>query len=335
MSNEPTTGVPMSSEASNEPSRRTFAPQREPFDADAELVLTGLERIVARIRGERSLHGALTGALGEMAEAIAKAKMSLPPDADPSVTALVDELEHRVDAMLDLICGGQIPDRPTTPAPQPPQAKPEIKPAPAGRVPTVSEVVSRLGGEDVPAAADNAGAASQTEASAGVPTVAMLEAMVEAMNASAPAAAAGGENTPPEADRPKSPRHETTGEIAPPLPALELPDAMPARPDALDATGERDAKPLEAASVPQPEAVHPVPQPPPPTEAGFDWVAALALDLIPMPKPPPESPPEPPPAPEPAIVQPQPGAPPANTGAADPLAAIMALSPEEKIALFS
>jgi len=330
MSNEPTTGAPMSSEASNEPSPRRAAPPQDGFDADTELVLTGLERIVARIRGERSLHGALAGALGEMAGAIAKAKMSLPAGDGPGVAALLDELEHRVDAMLGLIGGGQAAERPVTPTTQPPKPKPESKPASAGRVPTVSGVVSRLGGEEAP----------EATADAGVPTVAMLEAMVEAMNtsASAPAAAPGRETAKPEPTAPQAtqpqpqPDEAASEQTQPPLPSLEMPEAMPAWRDALGQTSEPDAQPVEAVSLPVPDAIPPVAlEQPPQAAAGFDWMAALAEDLIATPASKPHEEPAEPAAPPPAAGPPS-GA---KKSAADPLAAIMALSPEEKIALFS
>jgi len=173
-------------------------PARDYFGADAELVLTALSRMVAAIRGERATLDRLLDALGEMAGAIAQAKTAMPPRAagpagtDIDVAALLDELEHRVDGMLDIVNGAApAADRD---AGEPPQAgnasAPGVGPGEDNRVPTVSGVVSRLGrGQDAHAPDGDTGAAPNGAEDADVPTVSMLEAMVEALNASVPATA--------------------------------------------------------------------------------------------------------------------------------------------------
>jgi len=173
-------------------------PARDYFGADAELVLTALSRMVAAIRGERATLDRLLDALGEMAGAIAQAKTAMQPraagpaGADIDVAALLDELEHRVDGMLDIVNGGApAADRD---AGEPPQAgdasAPGVGPGEDDRVPTVSGVVSRLGrGQDAPAADGDTDAAPNGTEDADVPSVSMLEAMVEALNASVPATA--------------------------------------------------------------------------------------------------------------------------------------------------
>ena len=170
-------------------------PARDYFGADAELVLTALSRMVAAIRGERATLDRLLDALGEMAGAIAQAKTAVPPRAaDPAgtdidVAALLDELEHRVDGMLDIVNGGA-PPAPMA-APQAGDASaPGVGPGEDNRVPTVSGVVSRLGrGQDAHAPDGDTDAAPNGADDADVTTVSMLEAMVEALNASVPATA--------------------------------------------------------------------------------------------------------------------------------------------------
>jgi hypothetical protein len=181
--------------------------------ADVALILDALGRMEATIRDDRATLGRLRLALGEMARAIARAKAAAPDTAAPeggATAALLDEFEHRVDAMLE-IAGAA--------APQPPaQAGPD-------QVPTVSNVVSRLGPAAeaqttaVPAGTSDAGLAeghearheADLESHQDVPTVSMLKAMVEAMNAAAPAepakavkpgTAAMPQTTPGEADEP-------------------------------------------------------------------------------------------------------------------------------------
>jgi hypothetical protein len=163
--------------------------------ADVVLILDALGRIEATIRDDRATLGRLRLALGEMARAVARAKATAPntPTSEgDTIATMLDELEHRVDAMLE-IAGAA--------APQPPAA------AEPDRVPTVSNVVSQLGPEAQNAptttgmsdaavaggqetrqtAPPQADSESHQDLHRDVPTVSMLKAMVEAMNAAAPA----------------------------------------------------------------------------------------------------------------------------------------------------
>ena len=114
----------------------------EPADvgANAALILAALGRIEAVVRDERAAMASLRTSLGEMAQAIARAKTVADSE---SAAAMLDEFEHRVDAMIE-IAGG---------APASEQA------AEPDQVPTVSDVVLRLGPTDTapePAVADAA-----------------------------------------------------------------------------------------------------------------------------------------------------------------------------------
>ena len=140
----------------------------EPADvgANAALILAALGRIEAVVRDERAAMASLRTSLGEMALAIARAKAVADSE---NAAAMLDEFEHRVDAMIE-IAGG---------APTSQQA------AEPDQVPTVSDVVLRLGPADTapePAVADAAPSAD-TGGDKG-PTVAMLTAMVQALSAS-------------------------------------------------------------------------------------------------------------------------------------------------------
>jgi hypothetical protein len=280
------------------------------FSADAELVLAALGRMETAIRSERVALDRLQTELGEMAAAIAQAKSAMPssatePDAATGgrpvdLAALLDELEHRVDAMLDIAGGGSQTARADSasraaiePAPSDvasrhveapfepgdsyllygsggdnPFADHESEPASqapeSDRVPTVSGVVSRLG-RSHDALAPDTGVAEDLHATgaqdADVPTVSMLEAMVEALNAAAPAPA-------PEA------------QAVPPLPEPE-PQAADDGPQS-DVTAA--AMTFAEASVPaEPEAVPPLPEPEP--HAGNDGpeaeVTAATFLMIP------------------------------------------------------
>ena len=190
MSNEPMFGEPMSSELQSNEFRSNDSVAKESaarpaadttasgeFGADAAQVLAALARMEAAIRGERTALGRLRGALGDMANAIARAKRAMqqsafkpharPVDEAFDPAALLDELEHRVDEMIEL--AGSSPSAGTEPA----------RPASDDQVPTVSGVVSRLG------RSENSGAAEHAPDATGVPTVTMLATMVQALSAAA------------------------------------------------------------------------------------------------------------------------------------------------------
>src|ERR1051326_12041 len=106
---------------SGAPSSSESAPHRPaPTDvsADAALILAALGRMEAVVRDERAAFTRLREMLGDMAQAIARAKTVADSE---TATTLLDELEHRVDAMIE-IAGGQHPVAASaaTPAPPPP-----------------------------------------------------------------------------------------------------------------------------------------------------------------------------------------------------------------------
>ncbi|HWL30613.1 MAG TPA: hypothetical protein VNQ50_00635 [Xanthobacteraceae bacterium] len=157
---------------------------------DTALILDALARMETTIREERAALSRLRQGLADMARAVARAKAERPQTAasgDSAATTMLDELEHHIDAMLEIAGGGFVP--------APPQA------AEPDQVPTVSGVVSQLGPaadaqhHDTPqdTATDNAashrddtGADAPGADPQDVPTVSMLKAMVEALNAAAP-----------------------------------------------------------------------------------------------------------------------------------------------------
>ena len=152
-------------------------------DSEVAQVLLALNRLDATIRGERDTLARLRGALRDMAGLLHHFKWSMRQGAkEPlDIGTLLDELEHRVDAMLGL---GR-----------------EIAPASA-QVPTVSGVVSQLGrGEEAPPEV------AQRQG----PTVSELTAMVQALSASVPAAA---ETELPQAEAPAA-SEPTTSAAAP------------------------------------------------------------------------------------------------------------------------
>ena len=143
-------------------------PAQADVSADAALILTALGRMEAVIRDERAAFDRLRKMLGDMAQAIAKAKAVA--DSETAANAL-DELEHRVDAMIEIASGAgsvaesQASQAPAVSAPpvapvatavaenatQVPPADDAPAPGPPGsnsaehdQVPTVSGVVSQL-----------------------------------------------------------------------------------------------------------------------------------------------------------------------------------------------
>src|SRR5215207_6393640 len=130
----------------------------EPADvgANAALILAALGRIEAVVRDERAALASLRTSLGEMAQAIARAKAGADSE---NAAAMLDEFEHRVDAMIE-IAGG---------APAAEQA------AEPDQVPTVSDVVLRLGPADTASEPTVADAARPADSGGDKgPTVAML-----------------------------------------------------------------------------------------------------------------------------------------------------------------
>jgi nicotinate-nucleotide--dimethylbenzimidazole phosphoribosyltransferase len=126
---------------------------------------------------------------------------SAPVEAPPPETALLDDLTFvPVGAEPEQPMSEASPDDGPEPAPAV-HDRSEATPAPAERVPTVSGVVSRLGRAGDGAALDDAAAAGGGE-SGDVPTVSMLQAMVQALNAAAPEAAPAAEDLAAAAPQP-------------------------------------------------------------------------------------------------------------------------------------
>ena len=144
--------------------------------ADAALIVAALGRIEAAARDQGAVLGRLRSALGDMAQAIANAKTVADSE---TAAAMLDEFEHRVDAMIEIAGGAPV----TNPAV--PEARIAAAAAESDQVPTVSGVVLRLGpGEALPEPAIAQTAQPADAAGDKAPTVAMLTAMVEALSAS-------------------------------------------------------------------------------------------------------------------------------------------------------
>lgn len=222
--------------------------------ADAALVLAALSRLQTAARADRMALDRLRDSLGGLAYAIAQAKamFAAPGDAEhkPDMTALLDQFEHQVDAMIET-AGGRAGAAAVMPEPAQRAATfeaaamvaepPATAAAEADQVPTVSSVVSGLGnGEPDLAAADAAPGTGSTPHQ--TPSVAELKAMVEALSAEPlrstveqPAPVAEDVVTPVETATPPA---ETTppiveaalppADIAPTEAALDVPPTQPA-----------------------------------------------------------------------------------------------------------
>lgn len=226
MATEPQHSETMSGETTSSAKDSSVMPDapaaaaRPDVGADAALIVEALGRMEAAIRDERAVLDRLRTGLADMAQAVAQAKAV----ADSETAALLlDEFEHRIDAMIE-IAGGA---RPAAAAPVPPVPPVEPQPvaaladmpiAPAAardqtaddipasqvietaaeddQVPTVSGVVSRLGSDHDAFNEAIVRALQSTEADDDRgPSVAMLKAMVEALSVEAPVEAAEPEAT--------------------------------------------------------------------------------------------------------------------------------------------
>jgi hypothetical protein len=171
MSSEPIASAPQASEA----------PGPE-FIADAELVLAALSRMEAAVQADRAALAALRPALAEFAVALGNAKQAVTLGAERplDIAMLLDALEQRVDVMIEI--AGREPAPPPLPPPPTELAAPrdEDRPAEVARVPTVSAVVSQLGRDDE----------SPVGPPEAAPSVSELAAMVQALSAPVPDAAA-------------------------------------------------------------------------------------------------------------------------------------------------
>jgi len=207
-------GAPSSSESVSP------RPAQADVSADAALILAALGRMEAVVRDERAAFTRLRAMLGEMAQAIARGKAVA--DSETAAT-LLDELEHRVDAMLDIAGPGPVAEAAAIPDPQPPAAAAPVEaqaiqhPAGPDQVPTVSDVVSRFGSDDEPPPAAAAPQPVENTAT-GAPTVAMLTAMVEALrNSISPAA-------PEPKAAPESPTPQAADVVTQPLEVAPQPE---------------------------------------------------------------------------------------------------------------
>jgi hypothetical protein len=221
--------------------------------ADAVVVLAALGRIQDAAYSDRATIEHLREALGTLADDIARAKATLFAAADaeakPDMSALLDQFEHQVDAMLET-AGGKPSAAPAVPAaksaalvmPETPAVVAE-----SDEVPTVSGVVSGLGGDE-PSAVEAPlldGAPDQ------VTSVALLKAMVAALNASVP---------PPTTPQPPAPK---SADATPPLtePLLDASESRSAsaEPARLATEGLGTSEVLFAAAArPQPDDPLPV-----------------------------------------------------------------------------
>jgi hypothetical protein len=169
MSNEPMPSEP----APGEPK-----PRASGRSADAELVLAAIDRMEAAIGRERTTRDRLHAGLTAMAQTIAQAKIAVQAgpvkpgaagDPAPLLAALLDELDHRVDAMLELAGGRR--SGPAEPSPHP------VNPDP---MPAVASAVSQFGRGDEPSRETAPVAAT---GGGEIPDDSTLEAMVLALSA--------------------------------------------------------------------------------------------------------------------------------------------------------
>ena len=222
---------------------------------DMALIRDALGRMETTIREERDTLDRLRRALGEMARAVARAKIehksehkteqaAAPAPEGGAPAALLDALERHIDAMLEIAGGGSVLT-----------AAQAIDP---DRVPTVSGVVSRLDpaadaqGQDLSPAADgalpdrsDAPAETAGQGSQDVPTVSMLKAMVEALNAAGSSETAQNAQAETAQDAYQD-AHAETGDAAPSAPA-EPDESAPDRPQTDDVPHDPLA-PLRAMS---------------------------------------------------------------------------------------
>jgi len=236
-------------------------PARTGVSADAALILEALGRLESAVQDERAVLDRLRVSLADMAHTIAMAKALA--DSETAAT-LLDEFEHRVDAMIEIAGGApQAAEIPPAIEPEPAAAEAEaaavaasIEPPAAeappeaehDQVPTVSGVVSRLGPDPDPFNEAVVKALHATEgADEHASSVAMLKAMVEALNATVPAAAPEPE-TASEVPQPVAPADETVASAVAATPAETEPE-LSASPPSLPSVNIVTATP-EAESEP-------------------------------------------------------------------------------------
>jgi hypothetical protein len=174
-----------------------MAPQTSDVGADTAVIVAALERLVCTVRDERAVLARLRSALGDMHRALARAKAVADSE---TAAALLDEFEHRVDAMIEIAGRAEaaeaapvaepvaetIEQQPEAElaVPEAEQATPEAlhMPPEAEQVPTVSGVMSPPG-----SAVTFEPEPFHDPSGDSAPTVAMLTAMVEALRDAIPA----------------------------------------------------------------------------------------------------------------------------------------------------
>jgi hypothetical protein len=311
MSSEPIASAPQASEAS-----------RGEFVADAELVLAALNRLETAVHADRSALARLRPALAELAVALGNAKRAVTLGAGRplDVAILLDGLEHRVDAMIEIAGGTPSPD-PIAPPPAPriEEAAPRVEdPPPQARVPTVSNVVLPLGRGD-----DPRGDTAEVR-----PSVFELEAMMQALSTPTPDGSVAPSPTEPMPEAPADVESVAPTEPAPSAPAAESVETERewlARVAELDAAAQRypdidDLAELLFEPTPDlPAAAEPLTGPPKPSPAPGAAMAATATPAASTQGSEPNK----------NVAEKRRGVP------HDPLAPLHAMSPEERLALFS
>ncbi len=159
--------------------------------------MSALSRIENAIQREGSVLGQLCADLAEMADAIAQAKaaLELAGAAEPAasehdirVRLLLEQLEGRINGLIDMVGVARARLAPAPAESVDPSTTPvgTERHQDSGRVPTVSNVVSRLGRADAASANSVEPRDRAPPGSDDAPSVSMLEAMVEALAAQVP-----------------------------------------------------------------------------------------------------------------------------------------------------
>ena len=277
MASEPRYSETMSSETTSSAmiSGDSAAPARGKVSPDAALILEALGRLESAVQDERAVLDRLRVALRDMAQTIAMAKALADSE---TAAALLDEFEHRIDAMIE-IAGGAPEAAEVAPVAvaeahaEPPAPEAEPPAAEHDEVPTVTGVVSRLGPDRDPF---NEAVVNALHAAEGAdqhaPSVAMLKAMVEAMGVASQTAEAAPEVVEPqhvetdhvaeppqaiEAEHAAAPMPLPVVDIEPPEPAAEVPEPVAAVDDAA-----LDWPPLVETPEPAPEPAAAAIEPP-------------------------------------------------------------------------
>lgn len=180
------------SEPAGPQSTETTPPAPVPdMAAEAAIVLAAVARMQSAAHSDRVKLEQIRQSLVEMADTIAAAKAALyvtsPHESGPDIPALLDRLEQQIDVLLEMPArDASTRELFVEPAPEAVADRVDavVPTNEADQVPTVSAVVSELGGatEGPTVAPPPDDVAAPDE----VPSVATLKALIEAMNASVP-----------------------------------------------------------------------------------------------------------------------------------------------------